>query len=85
MATLNSDEAETVKIASTITAALTWFLANVSPSSIPVPLLPAFLLLQKLGPYAGYIGTFIAWIWGAVRHADKGAKAPHLIVPWTDP
>ncbi|KAJ7756777.1 hypothetical protein DFH07DRAFT_1060701 [Mycena maculata] len=72
MASLNSDEAEVVKIATTVTAALTWFLANVSVSSVPVPLQPAFLLLQKLGPYAGYIGTFIAWIWGAVENADKG-------------
>lgn len=72
MASLNSDEAEIVKIAGTITAALTWFLANVSVASVPLPLQPAFLLLQKLGPYAGYIGTFIAWIWGTVQHADRG-------------
>ncbi|KAJ7445813.1 hypothetical protein B0H11DRAFT_1880137 [Mycena galericulata] len=72
MASLNSDEAETIKIASTITAALTWFLGNVSVDVVPVPLRPAFLLLQKLGPYAGYIGTFIAWIWGMVQNADKG-------------
>ncbi|KAJ7208161.1 hypothetical protein B0H12DRAFT_1158469 [Mycena haematopus] len=72
MAHLTSDEAETVKIATTITAVLTWFLANVNPASIPPPLLPAFLLLQKLGPYAGYIGTFVSWIWGTVTNADKG-------------
>ncbi|KAJ7093121.1 hypothetical protein C8R44DRAFT_990035 [Mycena epipterygia] len=72
MTSLSSDEAEAVKIAGTITAALTWFLGNVSPSSVPAPLLPAFFLLQKLGPYAGYIGTFIAWIWGAVKNADQG-------------
>ncbi|KAF7359428.1 hypothetical protein MSAN_01285400 [Mycena sanguinolenta] len=72
MAHLTSDEAETVKIATTITAVLTWFLAHVDTSSIPPPLLPAFLVLQKLGPYAGYIGTFISWIWGTVTNADKG-------------
>ncbi|KAJ7105737.1 hypothetical protein C8R43DRAFT_1046124 [Mycena crocata] len=72
MVKLGEEETEAVKIASTITAALTWFLANVNPASIPPPLLPAFLLLQKLGPYAGYIGTFIAWIWGTVKNADKG-------------
>ncbi|KAJ6488692.1 hypothetical protein C8R47DRAFT_978784 [Mycena vitilis] len=72
MVSLASDEAEAVKIATTITAALTWFLANISPSSVPPALLPAFLLLQKLGPYAGYIGTFVGWIWGAVTGADKG-------------
>ncbi|KAJ6606607.1 hypothetical protein DFH09DRAFT_1017692 [Mycena vulgaris] len=72
IAKLSSEEAEAVKIATTITAALTWFLANVSPSAVPVPLIPAFLLLQKLGPYAGYIGTFIAWIWGTVKNADQG-------------
>ncbi|KAJ6547174.1 hypothetical protein B0H19DRAFT_1379508 [Mycena capillaripes] len=72
MAKLSSDEAEAVKIATTVTAALTWFLSHISPSSIPPPLLPAFFLLQKLGPYAGYIGTFVGWIWGAVTNADKG-------------
>ncbi|KAJ7273354.1 hypothetical protein C8J57DRAFT_1179212 [Mycena rebaudengoi] len=72
MAELNEDEAEVVKIATTITGALTWFLANISPAAVPPPLLPAFLLLQKLGPYVGYIGTFISWIWGAIQGADKG-------------
>ncbi|KAF7338589.1 hypothetical protein MVEN_02085200 [Mycena venus] len=72
MAHLSSGEAEAVKIATTITAVLTWFLAHVSPDVVPPPLLPAFLLLQKLGPYAGYIGTFVSWIWGTVTGADKG-------------
>ncbi|KAJ7090187.1 hypothetical protein B0H15DRAFT_837435 [Mycena belliarum] len=72
LAALSEDEAEVVKIANTITAALTWFLSHVSAASVPPPLLPAFLLLQKLGPYAGYIGTFIAWIWGTVKNADQG-------------
>ncbi|KAJ6500385.1 hypothetical protein C8R45DRAFT_66441 [Mycena sanguinolenta] len=84
MAHLTSDEAETVKIATTITAVLTWFLANVNPSSIPVPLLPAFLLLQKLGPYAGYIGTLVSWIWGTVTNADKG-KGVVLTATWVLP
>ncbi|KAJ7632279.1 hypothetical protein FB45DRAFT_978083 [Roridomyces roridus] len=72
MASLNSGEAEAVKIATTVTAALTWFLSHVSATMVPPPLQPAFLLLQKLGPYVGYIGTFIAWIWGTVQGADKG-------------
>ncbi|KAJ7702424.1 hypothetical protein B0H17DRAFT_1044301 [Mycena rosella] len=98
MASLTSDEAEAVKIASTITAALTWFLAHIHPATVPVALLPAFLLLQKLGPYVGYIGTFIAWIWGTVQGADKGlgvvltatwilpvALIPSAIQPVTSP
>ncbi|KAJ7184158.1 hypothetical protein C8R46DRAFT_882547 [Mycena filopes] len=72
MTSLNADEAEVEKIAGTITAALTWFLGHTNVASIPLPLQPAFLLLQKLGPYAGYIGTFIAWIWGTVKNTDKG-------------
>ncbi|KAF8185005.1 hypothetical protein K438DRAFT_1974207 [Mycena galopus ATCC 62051] len=72
MAHLTSDEMETIKIATTITAVLTWFLENVNISSIPPPLVPAFLLLQKLGPYVGYIGTLVSWIWGTVTNADKG-------------
>ncbi|KAJ7470398.1 hypothetical protein FB451DRAFT_1038481 [Mycena latifolia] len=98
IAKLSEDEAEVVKIATTITAALTWFLAHVNASSVPPPLLPAFLLLQKLGPYAGYIGTFIAWIWGTVKNTDKGlgvvltatwilpvALIPSAIKPTTPP
>ncbi|KAJ7771820.1 hypothetical protein B0H16DRAFT_1660755 [Mycena metata] len=72
MASINEDESEAEKIVGTITAALTWFLSNTNVASIPPPLQPAFLLLQKLAPYAGYIATFIAWIWGTVKHTDKG-------------
>lgn len=72
MAKLSSEEGEVLKIAGTITAALTWLLAHVHPSMVPPPLLPVFLLIRMLGPYVGYIGTFIAWIWGAVENADKG-------------
>ncbi|KAJ7197258.1 hypothetical protein GGX14DRAFT_375359 [Mycena pura] len=72
MAKLSSEEGEVLKIAGTITAALTWLLAHVDPYMVPPPLLPVFLLIRKLGPYVGYIGTFIAWIWGAVENEDKG-------------
>ncbi|KAK7023844.1 hypothetical protein R3P38DRAFT_3194388 [Favolaschia claudopus] len=72
MAHLSSEASDAVRIATTITGVLTWLLAHLNASSVPVPLLPAFLLLQKIGPYAGYIGTFVSWIWGTVTGADKG-------------
>ncbi|KAJ7043305.1 hypothetical protein C8F04DRAFT_36997 [Mycena alexandri] len=72
MASLNEDETEAEKIVGTITAALSWFLGHTDVTSIPPALQPAFLLLQKLAPYAGYIATFVAWIWGTVKNTDKG-------------
>ncbi|KAF7322643.1 hypothetical protein HMN09_00042900 [Mycena chlorophos] len=84
MAHLNSDEAEAIKIATTVTAALTWFLANVSITQIPAPLQPAFLLVQKLGPYVGYIGTFVGWIWSAIQGKDKG-NGVCLTATWLAP
>ncbi|CAK5279401.1 unnamed protein product [Mycena citricolor] len=74
MTVLSADEAEAVQIAATITAALTWFLANISASIVPAPLLPIFLLIQKLGPYVGYVGTFIAWIWSTVKSYDQDRR-----------
>ncbi|KAJ7849054.1 hypothetical protein B0H14DRAFT_2765982 [Mycena olivaceomarginata] len=29
-------------------------------------------ILTCLGPYVGYISTFVSWIWGTVTNADKG-------------
>ncbi|KAF7295161.1 hypothetical protein MIND_01054800 [Mycena indigotica] len=84
MAHLNAQQAEAVKIAGTITAALTWLLAHVDPSQVPPALLPVFLLVQKLGPYVGYIGTFIGWIWGTIQGKDKG-NGVCLTATWLAP
>lgn len=72
MTVLSNQEVEAVKRAAIISAALTWFLAHLPVTVFPVPLQPIFLLLQKIMPYLGYIGTFISWSWGTIKSYDSG-------------
>ena len=55
-----------------ITTALTWFFNNLPISSMPLAIQPTLILLQRLAPYLGYIGTFISWSWGAIKKYDIG-------------
>ena len=72
MLVLNDKTIEAQKRAALITTALTWFFNNIPVEVLPLPLQPTVLLLQRLAPYLGYIGTFIAWSWNQVRSYDVG-------------
>lgn len=72
ISSLDDREVKAVKIAAAITTALTWFLTHIPATVLPPPLQPAFLLLQKLAPYVGYIGTFVSWAWGGIKKCDNG-------------
>ncbi|KAF8878848.1 hypothetical protein BD779DRAFT_1553501 [Infundibulicybe gibba] len=69
---LSDKQLEAAKRAALITTALTWFFSHLPISSLPMPLQPALLLLQRLIPYVGYIGTFISWSWSSIKSYDKG-------------
>lgn len=55
-----------------ITTALTWFFGHIPVTSLPPTIQPAILLLQKLVPFVGYIGTFISWSWSTIKSYDVG-------------
>ena len=69
---LSDKTIEAAKRAAMITTALTWFFNNLPISSMPLPIQPTLILLQRLAPYLGYIGTFISWSWGAIKKYDIG-------------
>ncbi|PPQ97233.1 hypothetical protein CVT26_000758 [Gymnopilus dilepis] len=72
LASLGDETLEATKRAAMITTALTWFFNNLPVSSLPAALQPAALLLQRLAPYLGYIGTFISWSWSTIKSYDVG-------------
>ncbi|KAF8875874.1 hypothetical protein CPB84DRAFT_1853144 [Gymnopilus junonius] len=72
LAILGDQTLEATKRAAMITTALTWFFNNLPVTSLPAPLQPAALLLQRLAPYLGYIGTFISWSWSTIKSYDVG-------------
>lgn len=55
-----------------ITVALTWFFNNLPVAALPLAVRPALYLLQRLVPYLGYLGTFIAWSWNTIKTYDVG-------------
>ncbi|KAG7448089.1 uncharacterized protein BT62DRAFT_752856 [Guyanagaster necrorhizus] len=69
---LSQGQLETTKRAATITAALTWLFTHIPISLLPPPIQPALLLLQKVVPYLGYIGSFISWSWSTIKGYDIG-------------
>ncbi|KIY73205.1 hypothetical protein CYLTODRAFT_440030 [Cylindrobasidium torrendii FP15055 ss-10] len=72
LAVLNDQQLEATKRAALITTALTWLFSNIPVALFPLPMQPVLLLLQKLIPFVGYIGTFISWSWGTVKNYDVG-------------
>ncbi|KAF9483889.1 hypothetical protein BDN70DRAFT_873290 [Pholiota conissans] len=72
LAILSDKTLEATKRASMITTALTWFFNNLPVNSLPPPVRPAALLLQRLVPYLGYIGTFISWSWSTIKSYNIG-------------
>ncbi|KAJ7700247.1 hypothetical protein B0H14DRAFT_2417353 [Mycena olivaceomarginata] len=72
LAILDDQSVEAAKQATVITAALTWFFSNLPVSTLPPPVQPAIILLQRLVPLVSYLGTFISWSWGTIRGFDRG-------------
>ncbi|RXW24311.1 hypothetical protein EST38_g1537 [Candolleomyces aberdarensis] len=72
MKILDDKTLEAQKRAALITSALTWFFNNIPVDMLPLPFQPTVMLLQRLAPYLGYIGTFIAWSWRSVKSYDIG-------------
>ena len=72
MLILNDSAIQAQKRAALITTAITWFFNNIPVAMLPLPFQPTVMLLQKLVPYLGYIGTFIAWSWNTVKSYDVG-------------
>ncbi|KAF6755082.1 hypothetical protein DFP72DRAFT_1045615 [Ephemerocybe angulata] len=72
MLVLSDKTIEAQKRAALLTSALTWFFNNIPLDILPLPLQPTVLLLRRLAPYLGYIGTFIAWSWSTVKSYDLG-------------
>ncbi|KAJ7594354.1 hypothetical protein C8J56DRAFT_435157 [Mycena floridula] len=84
LAILSDKQLEATKRAAMITTALTWFFSHLPLSVLPLPLRPAALLLQKLVPYLGYIGTFISWSWSTIKSYDIGYGV-YLTATWVLP
>lgn len=57
-----------------ITGALQWLLDNVPLALIPPQFQLALSLLRGLVPVLGYLGSFIAWSWSAIRVFDRGTS-----------
>jgi hypothetical protein len=71
---LNNKRLEAAKRAAIITTALQWLLGRVPLTVVPPQFRAGVLVAQRLVPYLGYIGGFVAWSWGAMRSFDKGAR-----------
>jgi len=62
------------KRAAIITTALRWLLGHVPLTVVPPQFRVGFLIAQRLVPYLGYVGGFVAWSWGAMKSFDKGTR-----------
>lgn len=69
---LNNKRLEAAKRAAILTTALQWLLGRVPLTVVPPQFRPGLLIAQRLVPYLGYIGGFVAWSWGAMKSFDKG-------------
>jgi hypothetical protein len=74
LAVLNDEALAATKRAAVITAALTWIFNNLPIDLLPPAVRPAAILLQRIVPYLGYIGTFIAWSWSTIKSYDVGGS-----------
>ncbi|KAI0066510.1 hypothetical protein BV25DRAFT_1820485 [Artomyces pyxidatus] len=70
---LNNKRIEAAKRAAMITTALQWLLGRVPLTIVPLQFRPGLMIAQRLVPYLGYIGGFVAWSWGAMKSFDKGS------------
>lgn len=59
-----------------LTTALKYLLDKVPMAMLPPQARPAMTLLKAFTPYLGYVGGFVAWSWGAIKHFDKGKAFP---------
>ncbi|VDB94509.1 unnamed protein product [Peniophora sp. CBMAI 1063] len=69
---LNNKRLEAAKRAAIVTTALQWMLGHVPVTLVPPQFRPGLILAQRLVPYLGYVGAFVAWSWGAMKSFDKG-------------
>ncbi|KAH9178541.1 hypothetical protein EDB89DRAFT_953833 [Lactarius sanguifluus] len=69
---LNNKRLEAAKRAAILTTALQWLLGQVPLTVVPPQFRPGLLVAQRLVPYLGYVGGFVAWSWGAMKSFDKG-------------
>lgn len=81
---LNNKQLEAAKRAAMITGALQWLLDNVPLALIPPQFQLALSLLRGLVPVLGYLGSFIAWSWSAIRVFDRGCGVT-LTATWLLP
>ncbi len=70
---LNNKRLEAAKRAAILTTALQWLLGHVPLTVVPPQFRPGLLIAQRLVPFLGYIGGFVAWSWGTMKTFDKGA------------
>ena len=71
---LNNKGLEAAKRAAILTTALQWLLGRVPLNVVPPQFRVGFLIAQRLVPYLGYVGGFVAWSWGAMKSFDKGTR-----------
>ncbi|KAA1467798.1 hypothetical protein DENSPDRAFT_832939 [Dentipellis sp. KUC8613] len=71
---LNNKRLEAAKRAAIITTALKWLLDSVPVAIVPPQFRAGLLIAQRLVPYLGYVGGFMAWSWGAIKSFDQGAS-----------
>ena len=64
------------KRAAIIITVLQWVISHLPISLVPLPLVPAVLVLQRIAPFLTYIGSFIAWSWTSIVGFNKGACPP---------
>jgi hypothetical protein len=69
---LDSKQLEGAKRAALLTTALKYALDRVPLALVPAPAQPAMRLCKAFTPYVGYVGSFAAWSWGAIKAFDKG-------------
>jgi hypothetical protein len=71
---LSDAQLATARKAALITTSLKWIVDSVPLAMVPVQLRPAMLMLKRLTPYVGYVGTFIAWSWERIKQKDGGVS-----------
>jgi len=69
---VNNKRLEATKRAAIITTALQWLFSHVPLTLVPPQYRAGVLIAQRLVPYLGYIGGFVAWSWGGMKSFDKG-------------
>ena len=60
------------KRAQTISGILSWVLQFIPIAVLPPEAQVIVVLLQRIVPFIGYIGSFVSWMWGEVLSYDTG-------------